>query len=158
MCIRDRSNEGPVFLTRDGVLNALDHEGIVRWRRDLGEVCFYAAPVLSGDAMFVATAGGSLWKIDAHNGEVLWRVRLSGPTYASPAVHGGRVYVGDNEGTLQVFNADSGALLVKQALPAAIQGGPVVRGESLALGARDGAVHLFRITPSVAMGVSREVF
>jgi outer membrane protein assembly factor BamB len=152
------SSEGPVFLTRDGILNALDQDGVSRWRTELDEVCFYAAPVLSGDAMFVATAGGSLWKIDTDNGAVLWRTRLSGPAYATPVVHGGRVYVGDNEGTLQVFNADSGALLVKQALPAAIQGGPAVRGESLALGARDGAVHLFRITPSVAMGVSSEVF
>ncbi len=152
------SDGGPVFLTRDGVLTALAHDGAVLWRKELGEVCFYAAPVLTGDSMFVATAGGSLWKIDVRNGSVLWRAHLSGAGYATPVVHGGRVYVGDNEGTLQVFNADSGGLLVKQDLPAAIQGGPVIRGEFLAVGVRDGVVHLFRISPSVAIGVSGEVF
>jgi outer membrane protein assembly factor BamB len=152
------SGDGPVFLTRDGVLNALTHDGALRWRRELGEICFYAAPVTSGDAMFVATAGGNLWKIDVRSGSVLWRARLSGPAYATPAVHGGRVYVGDNEGGLQVFNAASGTPLAEQALPAAIQGGPVAQGDALAVGARDGCVYLFQVSPSFAMGVSGEVF
>ena len=45
----------------------------IRSYYDLGETCYYGAPVLADGALFVPTAAGALWKIDANNGTVIWR-------------------------------------------------------------------------------------
>ncbi len=133
--------QGVVVVSREGSVNHYDQDGQIVWQRDLTETCYYAAPVYHDQAVFVATAGGALWKLEAATGRVLWRVAISGPSYATPLIADGRVFVGDNSGTLQVLNADSGQLLTTYRLDREIQGRPLLWSGQLLVGSRDHKIH-----------------
>ncbi len=136
---------GPVVLGKDGTMVAFDPSGKERWRQSLDEPCFYGAPVAARGALFAATAGGSLWKIDGASGRTIWRQPLSGPSYATPLWHEGDVYIGDNAGTLQVFGADSGTLRGRWTAAAPIQAAPVFSAGRLLSTGRDGRLNALRV-------------
>jgi outer membrane protein assembly factor BamB len=141
---------GPVVLGKDGTLVAFDPSGKKRWSLPLDETCFYGSPVVVGEALFVATAGGGLWKIDGREGRVIWRQPLSGPGYATPLWHDGDLYVGDNAGTLQVFGADSGALRGTWRATGPIQAAPVFSAGRLLIGSRDGRLYALEVEKRIS--------
>jgi parallel beta-helix repeat protein len=132
---------GPVVVTRAGTVLAFDRDGRERWRRELAETCYYGAPVHAEGALYLGTAGGSLWKLAAADGAVVWRTAAAGPVYATPLLVAGRLFVGGNDGALFVVGAESGALLATFAAAGPIQSTPVVFADRLVFGARD---HLIR--------------
>ena len=143
---------GPVVVTRAGVVYALDRSGAQRWQRDLQEECFYAAPVYGRGALYIATAGGSVWKLAAADGRVLWRFRAAASIYGTPLLRDGRLFFGDNGGTLYALGAESGDLLTSFQAPGEIQGTPRLVGHRLFFGARDHAVHALDLLPEQAAG------
>ena len=137
--------QGIVVVGRDGLVQAFARDGVARWQRDLGEPCYYGAPVYQNGGLFIATAGGMLWKLDAQTGNILWRAELTGPSYATPLVVDGRIFIGDNGGAVQVFGADSGLLLARVALEREVQGRPLLWADRLLIGSRDHLVHAFEL-------------
>jgi outer membrane protein assembly factor BamB len=137
--------QGVVVVSREGQVVAYDQEGQLLWQRELDEVCYYGAPLYHEGALFVATAGNGLWKLDAATGDVVWRVALAGPSYATPLIDNDRIFVGDNSGTLRVFGIDSGQLVTQYKLDREIQGRPLLWSEQLLVGSRDHKVHAFRL-------------
>jgi outer membrane protein assembly factor BamB len=137
--------DGPVVVDREGRVSAWTTDGQLRWQRELGEIGFYGAPLLADNALLLGTAGGSLWKLNAVDGQVIWRVRDLGPVYATPRLADGRVLVGDNLGRLHVIGVDSGELLARWTAAGAIQSTPVVLGDLLIIGARDHRVHALEL-------------
>jgi parallel beta-helix repeat protein len=136
---------GVAVLGRAGLLVTFDPAGSELWRRDLAETCYYGAPVFAQGALFVPTAAGALWKIDAQSGAVIWRAATAGPVYATPLVAGGRVYVGDNSGTLQVISAESAALLAGTRAGGAIQSRPLLWQGCLLFASRDRKLHALAV-------------
>lgn len=136
--------DGPVAVTRSGAVAALDRTGRQRWRRDLGEPCHYGGPLYSDGVLYLGTAGGGLWKLDASSGEVIWRLPLDAPVYTTPLLAGGRLWVADNGGTLRVVGADSGDLLASFRVEREIQGSPVFFGSRVIFGSRDH--HVYAVT------------
>lgn len=136
---------GVAVLTRAGLLVAFDPIGTELWRRDLQDTCYYGAPVFDSGALFVPTAAGALWKLNAQNGTVIWRAATAGPVYATPLVADGRVYVGDNGGTLQVIGAESARLLASYRAGDAIQSRPLLWQGRLLFGSRDDRLHALTI-------------
>ncbi|MCM2265171.1 MAG: PQQ-binding-like beta-propeller repeat protein [Desulfuromonadales bacterium] len=132
---------GVAVLTRAGLLVAFDAQGVELWRQDLAESCYYGAPVSSGNVLFVPTATGALWKIDAGSGKVVWRAATAGPVYGTPLVVDGRAYLGDNGGTLHVFGAESAGLLASYRGGDAIQSRPLLWQGRLLFSSRDGQLH-----------------
>ncbi|MFC1779000.1 PQQ-binding-like beta-propeller repeat protein [Thermodesulfobacteriota bacterium] len=137
--------QGIAVVSREGLVVAYDPLGQLLWQQDLDEICYYGAPVSSEGALFVATAGNGLWKLDAKTGEVVWRVELAGPSYATPLIDNGRIFIGDNSGALHVFGADSGQLVTQYKLDREIQGRPLVWSDLLLIGSRDHKVHAFTL-------------
>lgn len=138
------TDAGPVVLTKSGRVVAFAPTGTIRWQQALKEYCFYGAPVAADDGIFVATAGGSLWKLAVDSGRPIWRKALAAPSYATPLVRDGRVWVGGNGGLLEVFSAVSGDKLAEFKAGDAIQGAPRARGEVVLFGARDGNLYALR--------------
>jgi outer membrane protein assembly factor BamB len=132
-------------VSREGQVVAYDHRGQMLWQRELGETCYYGSPVYHDSALFVATAGNGLWKLDVATGDIVWRAELAGPSYATPLVENGRIYVGDNSGALRVFGVDSGHLLTQLKLDREIQGRPLLWADQLLVGSRDHKVHAFSL-------------
>ena len=136
-------SQGVAVVSREGKVVAYDHNGKLLWQRELDEICYYGSSIYHDGALFVATAGDGLWKLDAATGDVIWRVALGGPSYASPLIENGRIYIGDNSGTLLVFGVDSGDLLAQYKLDREIQGRPLLWSDLLLVGSRDHKVHAF---------------
>ena len=132
---------GVAVLSRAGTLVALTPNGQEMWRHSLQQECWYGAPVYDRGALFVATAAGSLWRLDADSGRTVWRRDGFGPFYATPLVADGRVVVGDNAGMLRVFGGDSADLLASFTVGAPMQGTPLLQGGRLIFGARDQRIH-----------------
>lgn len=137
--------DGPLVVERAGRVSAYDAAGNLRWRRELAEPCYYAAPLVADGAVYLATASGSLWKLDVATGAVIWRRAGLGPVYATPALQGRRLLVGDNNGVLHLVDADSGDLPATWEVGGAIQSTPLAVGDLLVFGARDGRVHGVRL-------------
>jgi outer membrane protein assembly factor BamB len=129
--------DGPVAVTKEGTLVALDRQGEERWRQATDEPCFYGAPLYADGALYLGTAGGSLWKLEAADGAVVWRQEAPGPLYGTPLLAGGRLFAGDNDGLFYVVGADSGSLLATFRSGGAIQGTPALVAGRLLLGSRD---------------------
>lgn len=143
---------GPLVVDRQGTMVALDRDGKELWRRPLQEPCYYGAPVVAQGSLFLATAGGGLWKLESASGEVVWRRPLALASYATPVVREGRVLVGDNSGRLSVFGADSGDLLASFQAGGAIQSSVVFAGSNVFFGSRDGALYSLELSQPGATG------
>ena len=137
--------QGVAVVSREGQVVAYDQNGQLLWQRELDEVCYYGAPVAHEGALFVATAGSGLWKLDAATGDVIWRAELAGASYATPLIDNGRIFIGDNSGALSVFGLDSGQLLAQHVLDREIQGRPLLWLDRVLVGSRDHKVHAFNL-------------
>ena len=58
-----------------GVLNAIDHNGKVRWKLDTGKP-IRAQPRVIGGFVYLASDSGFLYKLDRKSGAEKWRVRI----------------------------------------------------------------------------------
>jgi outer membrane protein assembly factor BamB len=86
---------------------AVEHDGTVRWRRDLGE--YAAAPAVVDDhAVYATGESKSIVALDIEAGETAWEQSVDGRTTAAPAVVGDSVVVADETGTVRRLDATSG--------------------------------------------------
>ncbi len=84
-----------------------------------GEV--QGTPTVEGDGVYASDIGGSVWRLDAHTGKVIWQTKLPSVTgiagsysRVSPALDGDTVVVGDQaSATLIALSKATGALVWK---------------------------------------------
>lgn len=140
--------QGAVVLARNGQLSAFDSQGQLRWQRQLGENCYYSAPYYKNGVIYLATAAGSLWKLDAASGRTIWRLADTGAFYGSPLIVGQRLFIGNNSGQLYAVNIDSGEILATFQAGRDIQGTPVMFSGRLVFGSRDGNLYALDLIES----------
>ena len=70
-----------------------------RWLGLLGGA-LVTAPAAAGDAIFVGTTLGEVWRLDPKSGEVAQRWTVGGPVRSQPVIEGGWIYVGTENGRL----------------------------------------------------------
>jgi len=80
----------------NGDVTALARDGSEQWVTETGSV--YEQPVAVGDALYVGSDDGSVYRLDAATGEVVWSCDVGGgpdgpPDPSVAAVDGGTVYV-----------------------------------------------------------------
>jgi outer membrane protein assembly factor BamB len=95
--------EGPVPAT----IPARTAELSVLWRTELGKPIL-AAPVVSGQSVFVADQAGRLTSLDLTTGRRQWQTDLGSAISASPLVADGVVYVGDEQGKFHAVQTSTG--------------------------------------------------
>jgi len=80
------------------------------WRRRLpgGDL---TAPVCVNGRVFVGSADGTVYALDAANGEILWQISSNAAVLHSPAYWNGRVIFGSCDGALYCVDASNGRLL-----------------------------------------------
>jgi len=115
---------GLIFIGNDaGTLHALDAKGTERWKFATGKPV-KARPAVIGDAIYLASDSGLLYKLDKRSGAERWRAQIDRgspqriPTnqegsrwdrYGSSIVADGkRVYVGSRDSTLYALDVASG--------------------------------------------------
>jgi outer membrane protein assembly factor BamB len=89
----------------------------VKWQRKLTEDPMleykpqeFAAAVSDGRRVFVGSSGGVLWALDAHDGAIQWRKKLSGEITSRARLdrEHGILYLGTRGGVLYALDAASG--------------------------------------------------
>ncbi|PLX77931.1 MAG: hypothetical protein C0615_04650 [Desulfuromonas sp.] len=128
---------GPVLLTRSGAVFGLSRDGSVRWERQLDESAYYAGAVYIDGTLFVGTAAGTLWKLDAIDGRTSWRQTGFGPIYSTPVVADGLVLFGDNDGNLSAVGQQSGTVVSQFRVDGAVQSSPLIDADQIVIGSRD---------------------
>ena len=105
-----------------------------------------STPTVENDAVYVSDSGGSVWRLDAVTGGVVWQVKLPALTgnsgsysRVSPAITPNAVVVGDQaSGTVFALSKDTGALLWQTTLAtnqgAIITSSPVVSNNRVYVG------------------------
>jgi outer membrane protein assembly factor BamB len=104
------------------------------------------SPVLSEDeaTVWVGSAAGTVYALDAATGAVRWSTGVGSPVTAEPAVDDDRLYVPTAAGELVALDRDGGAVAFTVATGAALTVQPAVAGASggvVITGSADGSVH-----------------
>lgn len=93
--------------TLGGNLAAVNGVGKILWKQNLdGDIL--AAPAVSAGLVVVGTKGGTLYGINAADGEVRWSVKNGFPFAASPAIANGTVYIGSGDKNIYAYELLTG--------------------------------------------------
>lgn len=90
----------------DEIVSTDNKTGNTRWKRKIdGDMAtlggaLVTAPAAAGDAIFVGTTTGEVWRLDPKSGEVAERWTIGGPVRSQPVIEGGWIYVGTENGRL----------------------------------------------------------
>ncbi len=79
----------------------------VKWRFNTGGAV-RSSPVVVGGAVYVGSADGHVYALDAATGKPRWRYRTGGPVHSSAAVADGVVYIGSDDRHLYALDAATG--------------------------------------------------
>ncbi|MBT3308004.1 MAG: outer membrane protein assembly factor BamB [Gammaproteobacteria bacterium] len=99
-----------------------------------------ATPIVANGALYVVGYQGNLVALDAEQGELLWKRKLSGLN--APAVNGQHLFVSDQSGNLWAFDRNDGSALWKQdSLVNRAPTTPLLDGPHLVVGDSEGYLH-----------------
>jgi outer membrane protein assembly factor BamB len=98
-----------VYGSQGKAIYALDPaSGKLIWNQPLAtRTRVESSPVIAGERIIAATAGGVLYVLDAATSETKWQYEAGGSFTASPAVVDGKIILGNGDGTLYCFGAKS---------------------------------------------------
>ncbi|HVB25904.1 MAG TPA: PQQ-binding-like beta-propeller repeat protein [Ktedonobacteraceae bacterium] len=92
--------------------------------------------------VYVGTANGTLVKLNAANGKVIWRYATNGSHLPAPAtIANGTVYVGTQDGSIYALNAATDAVLWHFQTQAAVLSSPTVANGFVYVGSSDGFLY-----------------
>jgi len=142
-----------LFASDDGFLYALRRDGSERWRFDLEAAGVprglpsahpplpydYTAssPVLEGGIVYIGSASGALFAVEAASGEELWRFETGGPVRSTPALDETSVYVGSWDGHLYRVDRASGRKAWSFDTGGLVQASPAIAGGLVFIGSRN---------------------
>src|SRR5262249_24741718 len=78
-----------------------------------GATSAFGTPTVFGGKIFVGSADGTVYSLDAATGCVYWTLAAVGGVRVSPTIGAGTVFFGDLRGNVYALNVDTGALIWK---------------------------------------------
>jgi outer membrane protein assembly factor BamB len=90
----------------DEIVSTDGKTGKTRWKRkvdgDMDKLggALVTALAAAGEAIFVGTTAGEVWRLDPKSGEIVQRWTVGGPVRSQPVIEGGWIYVGTENGRL----------------------------------------------------------
>lgn len=111
---------------------------------------------VDGARVYVGSADGNLYALDATNGRELWRAASNGKVYASPIRHGDAVIFGSFDGFLYSVAAADGSSRWQTDTRGAIATAPAIAGQRIVVGNR--AFELSGIDADTGTAVWRQFF
>lgn len=119
--------------------------GVVQaWDSQVGSGKPFAfTPASDGNAIFAASASGTLVKLDLSTGKQLWRIETQQSLSAGVGVGEGLAVVGTPKGELLAFRTDTGQAAWSARLTGEVLTAPVLGAGQVAVRGNDGKVWLF---------------
>lgn len=134
----------------------------VLWKRKIGDgsdsgFARLLPGVMDGD-LFMAERAGSVYRLEAESGAVLWRARLGEPVNAAVGVGEGAVVVGHDSGNVTALDAQDGSVMWVFPVKRQISSPPVVGRAKAVIRTSDGLiVGLDLNTGETAWQISKKV-
>ena len=93
----------------DGLLLAIaaGRPHTVRWHRNLG--ASETSPLLLGKRLYIGTAAGDVYCLQAKTGRTIWRYQVGAPVKGAIAYDGGKVFFGAYDGNLYALGRRRGS-------------------------------------------------
>jgi outer membrane protein assembly factor BamB len=101
---------------KPGPLPALSATATPRlnWQVSVGKATSGLAPAITQSAVFAAANDGTVVRVDAASGRVVWRINVGQKIAAGPGADEAHVVVGTDKGAVHAFDKTSGASGWKQ--------------------------------------------
>jgi len=96
-----------------------------------------SSPTVHEGVVFVGSADGRLYAIDAATGEEKWRFTTEGRIRSTPKIHDKSVYFGSWDHHLYALNVDSGRQIWRFDTGGVVQGSPAIGGGRVYVGSRN---------------------
>jgi len=94
-------------LLREGVVHAIDPDGVEKWRYERGFGIISSPAVGEDGNIYIGGGDGHLFALDKNNGEEIWASGTAGQIFSSPAIGSdGTIYVGSFDNNLYAINQD----------------------------------------------------
>ena len=99
------------------------------WQTNIGPAgIFIFSPAVSGDSIYAAARDGSVTRLEAATGKVIWKVPAGAQLSGGVGTDGKLVAVGTDKGELIVLDADKGTLRWRARVSSEILAAPKVSG------------------------------
>lgn len=99
------------------------------WKAGVGSAgIFVFSPVLAGGSVYAAARDGSVVRLDAASGKLIWKTSAGLKLSAGVGSDGKLVAVGSDEGVLMVFDAEKGHLLWRARVSSEMLAAPKIAG------------------------------
>jgi eukaryotic-like serine/threonine-protein kinase len=100
-----------------------------------------SSPAVVRNVLYIGSLDGSVYALDARNGDLLWDFATGDVVASSPAVSGGLVYIGSRDGNLYAIDARDGTSRWVFRAGNAVHSSPAVVGGSVYFGSNDHHVY-----------------
>jgi outer membrane protein assembly factor BamB len=112
---------------------------------------YLSSPAVTEDRVYFGSGDGNVYSLDAHTGQLMWKVETKDVVHSSPALVDGVLYVGSWDSNLYAIDADTGQQRWRfktgedpeQHNQVGIQSSPAVVDGVVYFGCRDG--HLYAV-------------
>ena len=99
------------------------------WQANVGGAgIFVFGPALAGDSVYAAARDGTVTRLEAATGKVIWKVPAGSPLSGGVGTDGKLVAVGTDKGELIVLDADKGTLRWRARVSSEVLAAPRVAG------------------------------
>lgn len=125
------------------------------WRAAVGSAgIFVFRPALSGDSIYAAARDGSVVRLEASSGKVIWKSNAGAPLSGGVGTDGKLVAVGSDKGVLVVLDAENGNLVWRARVSSEMLAAPKIAGGLVLARTADSRIFAF----DVADGKRRWVY
>jgi outer membrane protein assembly factor BamB len=137
----------------DGFCYALDkNTGKFAWKRKLDNAAWLsAAPLPESNSIYIAAGNGTVYKLLAADGLILWRYKAEGWFNASPISYQNSIIVSSgglhNNNYIYGIRKQDGSLLWRIRINAEVEKAAALSGKILYVGCHDGYLYAIRLPP-----------
>lgn len=107
------ANDSVYFATSDGVVYALNANGLyLEWSKKIDNK-IWSAPIVDGDTLYIGSFGKTVYALNTTDGSEKWTYKTDGAISSTPVVDGNNIYIGDYDRYFYALDKATGNLVWK---------------------------------------------
>ena len=105
------SNNTVYFAMSDGMVYALDANGLYKkWAYKIPSIV-WSAPVIDGNTLYIGCFNKTVYALNAATGTEIWKTKTEGSINSSPAIFDNKIFIGDYNRRFYALDAATGNIV-----------------------------------------------